>query len=103
MIIEGVCLLKIKETLHLNNTRLNVYVKKMSPIGYWLDEEECDISATYDDLAQNRLQIINRIKSIFGFSNEIGRLSTFRREVIKYHRIYKPHEVADIIYYRIED
>ncbi|PJE80144.1 hypothetical protein CI610_00869 [invertebrate metagenome] len=106
LIVEGVCLLTIREALRFGDG-FNVYVKRMSPAGYWADEDECSISESLDVYIQQKQEAINIAATIsfMGISgnDETLEFPALAREIIEYHYVYKPHKISDAIYCRVND
>ncbi|ASG05386.1 hypothetical protein [Vibrio anguillarum] len=106
VIIEGVCLLKVRENLGIDGG-LDIYVKRMSPMGYWADADECDLEVPPDEFIQSQLEILERAATI-GFmgiesSSEPTEFPPLARELIEYHYSYQPHKKSDITYCRIDE
>ncbi|MBY8070896.1 hypothetical protein KW492_21870 [Vibrio fluvialis] len=106
LIVEGVCLLKVRDALCFDGG-FDVYVKRMSPAGYWADEDECSISEPPNVYIQRQQELLNRAATIscmaissYGETIEFPALA---REIIEYHFDYKPHDVADFTYCRVGD
>lgn len=80
LIIEGVCLSKVREHLDVKHG-ISVYVRRVGSNGLWYEEDECQI--TSEDMIRvdnNRLAI----------------------ELRQYHYDYQPFEKADYIFDRVE-
>lgn len=95
-IIEGVCLLNILKKLNLNLDCL-IYVKRINKRDEWLDEEECDIKGSAEEIIkriEEKIKIIN--------PNSQG-LTAFRKEVINYHAIEKPLSKANYFFESIKN
>ncbi|HDY8002502.1 TPA: hypothetical protein RQK74_004469 [Vibrio vulnificus] len=106
VIIEGVCLLEIRKKLKVEGG-LSIYVKRMSPMGYWTDEDECDPKVTPDELIQSKIEIHERAVSVGFMGIESDgvpyEFPPLARELIEYHYAYKPHLNADITYFRVDE
>ncbi|PMM74546.1 hypothetical protein BCT47_21410 [Vibrio splendidus] len=106
VIIEGVCLLKVKEKLGIEGG-LDIYVKRMSPMGYWADADECDLKVAPDDFIQSQLETLERAATIefMGIENRGVQIEfpPLARELIEYHYSYQPHNKTDITYCRIDE
>ncbi|HAS6253631.1 TPA: hypothetical protein RQL13_004460 [Vibrio vulnificus] len=106
VIVEGVCLLEVRKILKVESG-LNIYVKRMSPMGYWADEDECDPKVTPDELIQSKIEIHERAASIgfMGIKNDDKpyEFPPLARELIEYHYAYKPHQKPDITYFRVDE
>ncbi|EGQ7704118.1 TPA: hypothetical protein PMB55_003663 [Vibrio cholerae] len=106
VIIEGVCLLKVRENLGIEGG-LDIYVKRMSPMGYWADEDECDLKVAPDDFIQRQLETLERAASIefmgIESNGEPIEFPQLARELIEYHYSYQPHKRSDITYCRIDE
>ena len=63
LIVEGICLLKVREALGLKKG-FDVYVKKISLEGDWADEGECNISEPPDVYIQRQQKDICKVAAI---------------------------------------
>ncbi len=106
LIIEGCCLQALLDKVE-TNADLMIYVKFMCK-NEWVNEEEYNIKG---ELEQALVEFNSQAKLASKFfaigdecdgSDENDSLSGFRREIIKYHYKYRPHEKADYIYQRSE-
>ena len=96
-IIEGVCLLAVTKHLGLSLDKL-IYVKLMDTYDSWNDEDNCSVTSDINEFIENQLELLQLMcgnKSI----KSIG----LAEEIIRYHHQYKPQDIADIIYKRIEE
>lgn len=80
VLIEGICLRSVLERLD-RQVNLFVYVKRMSPTGLWHDGIHLEDAESADS---------------------IGILDEPERSDFSYHSIVRPHELADIVYCRVE-
>ncbi|HCM0862620.1 hypothetical protein [Vibrio parahaemolyticus] len=106
LIVEGVCLLKVRECLGFENG-FDVYVKRMSPMGYWADEDECDISESPEIFIQQQQEILKKFSSLSVIKTtssccDDSEFPALTREIIEYHFKYRPHEYSDVIYHRVD-
>ncbi|MCG9583552.1 hypothetical protein L1D09_18630 [Vibrio tubiashii] len=106
VIIEGVCLLKVRENLGIEGG-LDIYIKRMSPMGYWADADECDLKVAPDEFIQSKLETLERAATIdfmgIESSGEPIEFPPLDRELIEYHYSYQPHKKSDITYCRIDE
>ena len=92
-IFEGVCALQILDAVGVIADKL-VYVKRMAVWG-WADSDELEPDL---DLSGSPLHTLSVTK---GPADPIQvALSKLWAEVAGYHKRYRPHEVADIVYER---
>lgn len=91
LIIEGLCLIDVLKRIDLQLDCF-IYVKLMNNIGEWLDEEECDIKGSVNEMIQ---ELGRRVKMV---EPECQGISIFREEIISYHKRSRPFEKADIIF-----
>jgi cytidylate kinase len=64
---------------------LSIYIKSMSPMGQWSDEDELAC-------LESEAEAVTQAKAMGA--------NSFRIQMIEYHYRYKPYERADIIYQR---
>lgn len=103
LIVEGICLLKVREALGLKKG-FDVYVKKISLEGDWADEGECNISEPPGVYIQRQQKDICKVAALcfMGKKDETIEFPSLAREIITYHYDYKPHINSDATYSRIE-
>ncbi|RQM72701.1 hypothetical protein EHZ47_16620 [Aeromonas jandaei] len=80
LIIEGVCLSKIREHLGMQHG-VSVYVRRISSNGLWYEEDECQIAS------EDMIRVDDNPLAI---------------ELRQYHYDYQPFEKADYIFDRVE-
>lgn len=95
-IIEGVCLLNILKKLNLSLDCF-IYVKRINKRDEWLDEEECNIKDSAEEIIK---RIEERIKIL---DPSYSGLPEFRKEVIHYHANERPLTRATYIFERIKN
>jgi hypothetical protein len=106
-ILCGVC---VREVLANLATSLDghVYVKRMRG-GLWADEDECvfpeGVDVAIDNLAQDSAILSNLFDERpdqlgHVMEDSLPRLSA---EVMRYHEMYVPQEVADLVFERADD
>lgn len=107
IIIEGVCVLAVLKKLKIEHDFL-IYVKRMSKYGYWRDGNLYDVKEDVNG------HISNQIKDYCNFSKALALIEKkeldsidcsipkLREEIIRYHFEFRPHEIADIIFNRID-
>ena len=108
LIIEGVCLLAAAKRMGVK-IDVHIYVKRMSAYGIWYDEEECDpsipptelVSKLEDDLRKFSL-VEAALGDCEGTEKEEVHLPELVKEMVYYHAEYRPAEVADYVYERVE-
>lgn len=105
IIIEGTCILLVLENMEFDHDLL-IYIKIMSNLGDWRDEELWDVKGDVDDFIArlkvnghefSELMAANCDKE---FDTESPYLKPYQEEIIRYHHAFKPHENADIIFWR---
>ncbi|MDD9209801.1 MULTISPECIES: hypothetical protein [Aeromonas] len=80
LIIEGVCLSKIREHLGVQHG-ISVYVRRVGSNGLWYEEDECQIAS------EDMIRVDGNPLAI---------------ELRQYHYDYQPFEKADYIFDRVE-
>lgn len=65
--------------------------KRMSPTGYWRDEDDCDYHGNIKQLLADEAQ------------SGMPPMPASEREVVQYHLDFRPHRAASIEYRRIDD
>jgi len=107
IIIEGVCVLAVLRNLNINSDFL-IYIKRMSNYGLWLDEDLCDVDEDIDDFIENQnlehLKFCEANATIEGkeFDPKNCNIPKLTEEIIRYHFEFRPQEIADIIFKRID-
>ncbi len=107
IIIEGICLLEILQTLKLKPD-IYIYVKKITSQGLWCDQDICDIEENTDvdtHIAELERQLNDFIDIM---SNDIDKsddssLPEIEKEQIRYHHKYRPQIHADYVFLRSEN
>jgi hypothetical protein len=92
-IFEGVCCLKILQTVDVN-ANLLVYVKRMAIWG-WADESELESVASVSSATIDSSPLIADTHDPVQIN-----IHNLWKEVALYHKQYRPHEVANIVYER---
>lgn len=86
VIVSGACVLKVLASLQLKPDVL-IYVKRMAVWG-WADEEAVSGS---------------QIEELAGIQNTSSDALALHLEVRRYHREFRPHDVADIVFERLDE
>lgn len=102
-IVEGVCLLAVAEKFDFQiNT--HVYLKR-THLEMWADQDIIGTGADPSEVITQQEDNIFVMESWFAAqgnryprSRDEIKLSGLRCELIKYHHLFKPHEVADLVY-----
>ena len=89
VLVEGICLLSVLARLNLTAS-LFVYVMRVSAPG-----EACDIDLFDDDVSEATL--------LAKIGPPLTAGASLDRELAGYHKRYRPHERADVVYERQED
>jgi hypothetical protein len=87
LLIEGVCLLAVTVKCQIPINK-HVYVRRLSALGIWHDEETCNPTTTAENLKNEALALRGAGSSDLGLEGEL----------IDYHCQYKPYEKADVIF-----
>ena len=95
-VIEGVCLLSALHRAGLATDAL-VYVKRRH-LGLWADEDELEVSEPLEDFLANERKLTAMVNREPEENAELG----LAEEVIRYHYESRPHNAADIVYFRDE-
>ena len=90
VVIEGVCLLNILETLRVEPHKV-IYVKRVARDGYWYDYRLSDPEFSLEE----SLHYVDRSENVPGIGN-------LDREITTYHHQYSPLEKADFIFRRVQ-
>lgn len=106
VIVEGVCLLRVVETLGLHLAAL-VYVKRIGPLGVWYDEAACDSGLAPDALVERERAAslaIAETEAFLAGGDEIksiaARLSPRSEAVLRYHAEHRPAHRAHFVFNR---
>lgn len=102
-IVEGVCLLAVAERFDF---RINTHIYlKRTHLQIWADEDIFDTGADPSEVISQKEDEIFGMEPWFAAqenspprSRDEIRLSGLRCELINYHHLYKPHEIADLVY-----
>jgi hypothetical protein len=93
-VVEGVCLLNALRRAGLTIDTL-VYVKRRHR-GQWADERELDVNEPLEDFLENERRLTAMVAG-----EPITDLG-LAEEVIRYHYAERPHNKADVVYFRDE-
>jgi len=105
-LVEGVCLLAVAARADFK-LDVHVYIKRLSRFGRWADADECeyegDPEAHITKLEAEYAPLLRVFAEPGGAAREpeLG-LTEFRKEVIRYHGLYRPANSADHVYCRAE-
>jgi hypothetical protein len=109
VIVEGVCLLDDLKKAEIRASRL-ICVKKLSPFGFWKDEDECEPPDNIEAFIAKQVEGLRFTSQLLSAPDrkvdsgyEDVRLPGFAEELIRYHWKYRPARRADYIFERIED
>ena len=106
IIIEGVCALAVLKNLKIKYDLL-IYIKRMSSYGFWKDDHIYDVDEDIDAFIANQnlehKKFCEAMAQIEGkdFDPINSAIPKLTEELIRYHYEFKPQEIADIIYERI--
>lgn len=95
-VVEGVCLLHALDRSHLGIDAL-VYVKRRH-LGLWIDERELDLDEPLEDFLKEERKLTAMAAGRSEAVTDLG----LAEEVIRYHDAARPHNNADVVYFRDE-
>lgn len=96
LVIEGICLLHALDRAKVSIDAL-VYVKRRR-LGLWADEDELDLNEPLEDFLERERQLVGMVTGGTEAATNLG----LAEEVIRYHYAARPHNNAQIVYYRDE-
>jgi hypothetical protein len=99
VIVEGVCIQQVLENLGVVPRR-RIYLKLLSSRGDWPEGEHLDQTAEQMAIESEALR---QMQALHGEEYAQGDLPQLEQEVRRYHREYRPHDLADYVYERIVD
>ncbi|MBA3046959.1 hypothetical protein KKC83_05350 [Patescibacteria group bacterium] len=99
VIFSSACLLQILKKINISPD-IHIYIKKMAKcVGCapdkWIDEDNCTFEGDINKWGKQGLS--ERLEPV-----DTEQLETTRKEVVRYHQKYKPHEKAEFLYKRYE-
>ena len=106
-IIEGVCVLNILKNLNIKHDFL-IYIKRMSDYRFWQDEHLYDVDKDIDGFIANQnlehQKFCEATANIEGneYNPNDSTIPKLTEEIILYHYNFKPQDIADIVYERID-
>ena len=105
IVMEGVCLLEVMSKLQVKCSFL-IYIKRISEMGEWFDEEECtpmdDPEAFLVELGEQSRLFSGFVRDGEGrsYTADGGAVTGLRKEIILYHTKYDPVASADCVVLR---
>ena len=102
LIIEGICVLEIMKEINLQYDIL-VYVKRIGADGTWFFGYNFENDKSPMDIKNEHARAEKLLNNLLPTLKNGGSNYTVQDEIIDYHFKYKPHQIANIIYKRIEE
>lgn len=99
-ILSGVCLRAVAARLGISIDG-HIYVKRMRH-GLWADEGECVFPDGLEVALQKHLSDLEIVSRYLGSPDSAGDQPRLTQEIMGYHDVHRPHELANVIYERVD-